>query len=137
MLRRSGAVVAVLALLYGFSAAPFTHAHHAIDSVSDEHHPQGEALVHSHASPHAHDSERGPADTKDGDDQIWSVDSFVFQAAAAPAAPAPVLLAFAEPHLSLTGTWLGIERPQPIAHGPPVGTPFGLRAPPASLPSLA
>ena len=137
MLRRPGAVVAVLALLYGFSAAPFTHAHHAIDSVSDEHHPVGAALVHSHASPHAHESEPGPADTKGRGDHVWSVDSFVFQAAAAPLAPCPVLLVFGAPRPQLTGRWLGIDRPQPIAHGPPAVSPSGLRAPPILLHSFA
>ena len=141
MLRRFGAAVAVLAFLYGFSAAPYTHAHHAIDSVSDEHHPHGDTLVHTHASPHSHHDadhpEREPADKEDSDDQIWSVDSFVFQQPAPGHAPPVVLLVFGELHVQLTSIVLGADLPQPRAHGPPVGSPSGLRAPPAFLPASA
>jgi hypothetical protein len=141
MLRRLGASVAVLAFLFGFSAAPYTHAHHAIASVTDEHHPQGDTLVHTHSTPHAHHdaahSDPEPAGDEDREDQIWSVDNFVFQQAAPSAAPSPVLLVFGEPHVPLTRSWLSVDRPQPRAHGPPIGSPSGLRAPPASLPTLA
>jgi hypothetical protein len=141
MLCRFGAAVAVLAFLYGFSAAPYTHAHHAIDSASDERHPHGETLVHTHASPHSHHGadhpEPDPAGNQDRDEQIWSVDSFVFQQPVASHAPSPVLLVFGEPHVQLTSIWLGADRPQPKAHGPPVGSPSGLRAPPAFLPAFA
>lgn len=141
MLRHFGAAVAVLALLFGLSAAPYTHAHHAIDSVSDEDHPRGDTLVHTHASPHSHHdadhSEPEPAGKDDSDEQIWSVDSFVFQQPVPSQAPSPVLLVFGEPHVHLTSSWLGVDRPQPNAHGPPVGSPFGLRAPPASQPAFA
>ena len=141
MLRRFWAAVAVLGFLCGFSAAPYTHAHHAIDSVGDEHHPKGDTLVHTHASPHAHHdadhSEPEPAGDEDRDEQIWSVDSFVFQQSVPSPAPSPVLLVFGEPHVQLISSWLGADRPQPTAHGPPVGSPFGLRAPPASPPTFA
>ena len=141
MLRRFGAAGAVVALLYGLSAAPFTHAHHAIDSVSDEHHPQGDTLVHTHASPHSHhDADHpapGPRDTEGGDDPIWSVDNFVFQQPVLSHAPSAVLLVLREPHVQLTSTWSGVDRPQPTAHGPPIGSPHGLRAPPPSPPAFA
>jgi len=141
MLRRFGAAVAVLAFVCGFSAAPYTHAHHAIDSVSDERHPHGDTLVHTHASPHSHhdadQSEPDPAGKEDSDDQIWSMDSFVFQPAVQGHAPSPVLLVFGESQVQLTSIWLGAQRPQPKAHGPPVGSPSGLRAPPAFLPTFA
>ena len=141
MLRRLGAAVAVLALLYAFSAAPYTHAHHAIDSASDERHPHGETLVHTHASPHSHHgadhSEPDPAGNQDSDDRIWSIDSFVFQQPVPSHAPFPVLLTFGELQVPLTSIRLGVDRPQPKAHGPPVGSPSGLRAPPASLPAFA
>jgi hypothetical protein len=141
MLRRFGAAVAVLAFLYGFSAAPYTHAHHEIDSVSDEHHPHGDTLVHAHASAHSHHDadhpEPEPAGKEDSDDQIWSVDSFVFQQPVPGHAPSAVLLVFGEPHVQPTSIWLGAHRPQPKAHGPPVGSPSGLRAPPAVLPTFA
>jgi hypothetical protein len=140
MLRRCGAAVAVLAFLCGFSAAPYTHAHHEIDSVTDEYHPHGETLVHTHASPHSqHDAthslpgSHGKADV----DSIWSVDNFVFQPPVPSHAPSPVLWVFGEPHVQLTSTGSGVDRPQPNAHGPPVGSPLGLRAPPASLPAFA
>ena len=141
MLRRCGAAVAVLAFLNGFSAAPFTHAHHAIDSASDTLHPHGDTLVHTHASPHSHHdtdhSGPGPAGTEDNDEQVWSVDSFVFQQSVPSHAPAPVLQVFDEPYAELTSTWLVLDRLQPKAHGPPVGSPSGLRAPPAFLPPFA
>lgn len=141
MLCRFGAAVAVLTFLCGFSAAPYTHAHHAIDAVSDEHHPQGETLVHTHASAHAHDdadhSEPEPAGDDDRDEQIWSVDSFVCQQPVPGPAPAPGLLVSIEPHVQPTSPRLGVDRPQPKAHGPPVGSPSGLRAPPVSLPTFA
>jgi len=141
MLRRFGAAVAVLALLHGFSAAPYTHAHHAIDSASDERHPHGETRVHTHASPHSHHgadhSAPDPAGNQDSDDRIWSVDGFVFQQPVRIHAPSPGLLVFGEPHVPLTSIWLGADRPQPKAHGPPVGSPSGLRAPPAFLPAFA
>ena len=141
MLRQSLAVAAVLAFLCGFSAAPYTHAHHAIDSVSDEHHPRGETLVHTHASPHAHHDadhpEPEPAGDEDRDDQIWSVDSFVFQQSVPSQAPFPALQVSGEPHVQLTSMGFVADRPQPKSHGPPVGSPSGLRAPPAFLPTFA
>jgi hypothetical protein len=141
MLSRFGAAVAVLAFLHGFSAVPYTHAHHAIDSASDDRHPHGETLVHTHASPHAHDGadhpEPDPAGTQRRDEQIWSVDSFVFQQPVPTHVPSPVLLVFGEPHVQLISTWLGADRPQPNSHGPPAGSASGLRAPPACLPAFA
>lgn len=140
MLRPLGAAVAVLALLYGLSAAPYTHAHHAIDSVSDERHPHGETLVHTHASPHSQDGadhpERGAGD-RDSDEQIWSVDGFVFQQPASGHAPFPALQVVGEPYVRLTSMCLTADQLEPRAHGPPVGSPSGLRAPPAFLPALA
>ena len=141
MLRRPGAVLAVLAFLYGLSAAPYTHAHHAIDSVSDGRHPYGETLVHTHASPHAHDGAEHPepdtAGDQDSDERIWSVEGFVFQQPASGHAPSPVLQIFGEPYVQLTSICLAADQLQPRAHGPPVGSPSGLRAPPAFLPAFA
>jgi hypothetical protein len=138
MLRRFGAAVAALALLYGFSAAPLTHAHHAIDSVSDERHPSGETIVHTHASPHAHHdadhTDSAAASHEGSSERIWSVESFVFQPPTPNRAPVPVLCVFGEPHVPLTGISLGVPAPQPKAHGPPVESPSGLRAPPAFPP---
>jgi hypothetical protein len=140
MLRRLGAAVAVLAFLCGFSAAPYTHAHHAIDSSSDELHPHGDTLVHTHASPHSHHdtdhSEPGPG-KEDRDERIWSVDSFLFQQSVPSHASSPVLQAFGEPFVQLTSSGFAADRLQPRVHGPPVGSPSGLRAPPAFLPTFA
>jgi hypothetical protein len=141
MLRRFGASVAVLALLYGLFAAPYTHAHHAIDSVSDEHHPHGQSLVHTHATPHGHhDNDKFSPEasaTHDGDEQIWSVDSFLFQQPTLTHPPTPALLVFAEPPIVLISVWLGADRPQPKAHGPPLAWSSALRAPPVLLPTFA
>ena len=142
MLRGFGAPLAVLALLFGLSsAAPYTHAHRAIASASDEHHPKGDSLVHTHSSPHAHHDadhpDPEPAGDEDREDQIWSVNNFVFQQSPGSPAPPPVLLVFGELHVPLTSRGFGVDRPSPRAHGPPIGSPPGLRAPPASLPTLA
>jgi hypothetical protein len=140
MLRHFGAAVAVLALLCGFASAPYTHAHHAVDSASDARHPHGDSLVHSHASPHAHreadGSGRVPGGKGAGDEQIWAVDGFVFQPPVSSHAPSPVLQAVEAPYVQLTSRALAADRLQPQAHGPPVGSPPGLRAPPAFLPAF-
>jgi hypothetical protein len=71
---RLSAAVSVLAFVCGFAAAPYTHAHHAIDSVGDGRHPHGDTLVHAHASPHAHhDADHpDPEPAREGEhDQIW------------------------------------------------------------------
>jgi hypothetical protein len=139
MLRRSGASVAVLALLYGLSGAPYTHAHHAIESVSDEHHPHGQALVHTHATPHSHGDEHGapPARELPDDERIWSVDSFVFQQPTVSQIPIPVLFVIAERDVELPCVWLGARRLQPKAHGPPFTLSSPLRAPPVFIPKFA
>lgn len=134
--RRLGAIVALLTFLCGFSAAPYTHAHHDIDSVSDEHHPHGDTLIHTHASPHSHhdadDSKPQPAGQEDhDDDQIWSVQTFVSQQPPSGDTPPVVLVVFGELHVYLTITWIAGNWRQPKAHGPPIGGPYGLRAPPA------
>ena len=141
MLHRFGAGVAVLALLCGSFAAPYTHAHHAIGSVSDEHHPEGQSLVHTHATPHGHhdDHESGPEASRKhrGDERSWSVDSFLFQQSTVTDTPTPGLLLFGAPPLALTSVWLGADRPQPKAHGPPLSLSTALRAPPVLLPTFA
>jgi hypothetical protein len=138
MWRRFGAAVAVLALLCGFSAAPYTHAHHTIDSVSDADHPHGWSLVHTHASSHPHHdaghSEPEPVDQDDGGDRIWSVNSFVFQQPVPGHAPSPALVAAGEPHIQRTAVWLSAPLPEPRAKGPPTDSSSGLRGPPAFLP---
>jgi hypothetical protein len=141
MLHRFWAIVAVLAFLCGFYAAPYTHAHHTIDSVSDEHHPHGDTLVHTHAAPHADRAGDHPGPAPAGHEGrgelIWSMENFVFQQPVPSHAPSPALLVFGQPHVQLASAWLGAERPQPKAHGPPSNSPSGLRAPPASLPPFA
>jgi hypothetical protein len=136
MLRRFGAIVALLAFLCGFSAAPYTHAHHDIESVSDEHHPRGGTLVHTHASPHSHqdadDAKPQPASQEGhGNEQIWSVQTFVSQQPLSWDALPVVLVVFGELPIQPTSTWISANGPQPKAHGPPIGGLHGLRAPPA------
>jgi hypothetical protein len=142
MMRRFGAGLAVLALLQGFAAAPYTHGHSGIDAVSDEHHPHGHSLVHTHAFPHAHhdDDDAEPqaaGGTGHSEEQIWSVDSFVFAHPVISHPPAPVVPVFEAPPPELTSVWLGAYRPQPKAHGPPLASCSLLRAPPAFPPSFA
>lgn len=142
MLCRVGASVGVLALLSGLLASPYTHAHKAIDSVTDEHHPHGQTLVHTHATSHAHhddDSDRSEpeAGRSHEPDRIWSVASFLFQQPSLPGAPAPALFECVEAPPVLTSVWLGAARPQPKAHGPPLELSSPLRAPPALLPQFS
>jgi hypothetical protein len=142
MLRRFRACLSVLALLYGLTAAPYTHAHQAIDAESDEHHLEGQTLVHTHATPHPHhhDAEElgaAIAGNHAGTERVWSVDSFLFQQPPVNPAPGPALLAFGEPPVALTSVWLGAHRPQPRAHGPPLALSSPLRAPPAFPPLFA
>jgi hypothetical protein len=140
MSRRFGAAVAVLATLYGLSAAPYTHAHHTIASVLDGHHPVGQPLVHTHTAPHSHHDadhpEQGPVG-HDSQDQIWSVDNFVFPPASSTHDPGVDLVIGGKPHIQLRSIWFRADRLPPRAHGPPVGPPSGLRAPPDFLPAFA
>lgn len=137
---RLSAAVSVLAVVCGFAAAPYTHAHHAIDSVGDERHPHGDTLVHAHASPHAHQDADHPDPEparEDEHDQIWSVNSSVSGRPAPGHAPSVLLVTCGEPQVHLPRLWVDADRLQPKAHGPPVGSPASLRAPPAILPALA
>jgi hypothetical protein len=137
---RSGAAVTVLALLCGVWAAPYTHAHRELDSGAGGHHPHGRTLIHTHASPHAHQDagrpDADPAGHPDETDEIWSVDGFLFRQPAPSQPPAPVLMVYSEPQVEVTSARLSAHPPQPQAHGPPLGSPSGLRAPPAFLPAL-
>jgi hypothetical protein len=137
---RSAAAVTALALLCGVWAAPYTHAHPARDPGAGGHHPHGTTVLHTHASPHSHhDAGRAhtdPAGPGDEADQFWSVDSFVFRQPVPSQAPAPGLTVYGEPPVQLTSARLSAHRPQPRAHGPPIGSPSGLRAPPPFLPAF-
>jgi hypothetical protein len=137
---RSSAAVTVLALLCGVWAAPYTHAHHAMESATGGHHPHGKTVVHTHASPHSHHQAGHPGADSAGDDdeadRIWSVDTFVFRQPVASQAPVPLLMVYGEPPVQLASVCLSAHPPQAKAHGPPVGSPSGLRAPPAYLPAF-
>jgi hypothetical protein len=135
MLRRCEACVALLALLAGFAAAPYTHAHHVIDAPGDAHHPRTQ--LHTHATPHAphrHDAEPPPSETPDEDERIWSVATFVAHQPLPLQAGAPVILPRRHLHVELSRVWFVPHRLTPAAHGPPVVFPRSLRAPPAFLP---
>ncbi|MBM3778419.1 MAG: hypothetical protein FJW23_09305 [Acidimicrobiia bacterium] len=140
---RRRAIVSVLALLCGFLAAPYTHVHRGVDAVHDPAHPHGRTLVHTHASPHAHghqhgdDSRPAPADTGGGDEQIWSVASFVFQSPASPGSAPLCVAAGRSPLPWPTGVLVRLDFQHPRVHGPPVGSPSGLRAPPSFPPASA
>ena len=129
-----------IAIVCSFAAAPYTHAHHAIDSVGDERHGHGDTLVHAHASPHAHqgadDDDQEPG-REDEHDQIWSVNSSVVAQAASGHATPFVLVMSGELHVHLTSVWVDASPLHPKAHGPPVGSLASVRAPPAYLPASA
>jgi hypothetical protein len=144
MVRRLSSCAAVLALLQGFWAAPYTHAHRS--TGTDEHRPHGHSVVHTHAAPHSHDHPHTaphPDDPDDGscrhdaDERVWSVDSFVCGQPAAVSAAAPALVPAGTPTVALIDFQLSPGQLRPRAHGPPSATPCGLRAPPAFLPAFA
>lgn len=141
MLRAGVAGIAVAALLFGFAVAPYTHAHTAIDSVSDERHPHGATLVHTHATPHSQQQESGHESPvrPDGDshDEIWSVASFIFQQSARPDTPGPALILAGATPVEGSSTGAGVPGPEPSAHGPPVVSLAALRAPPIVPPASA
>ena len=134
MFRRVGAGLAVLALLSGLSAAPFTHAH-------DDHHADGGTLVHSHTTSHEHEiveeSGRHVDESEHRAGAIRAVDTFVGQPLAVVHAPIPGVLITAAIHADLDSVWLGTHRTEPVAHGPPAAFPPSLRAPPLIQPTLS
>lgn len=138
MLRRLGAVPAVLTILLGLVVLPHTHMH-ASAAAADAYHDHHAPLVHAHVTPHLQDAE--PADEPSEDEgaaqQIRSIDAFVFQPGAAPSSPTPVLM---------TTSLIQLERPEfsarvvtahPPAHGPPLASTSNLRAPPVDPPALS
>jgi hypothetical protein len=135
MLRCLASVVALVGLLCGFAAAPYTHMHHASDAEADEDHAHASTFVHTHTSSHdvesldhhpsAHVEESVP-------EEIWSLDTFVFPQSKTTHAPAPALIAYqavdARPKVIC---FIG-NRLAPWAHGPPAAADSPLRAPPSS-----
>lgn len=140
MLRRWSALAAIVAVLCGVGATPYTHAHHAIDSVADDHHPRGATLVHSHIAPHEdrhdHESGRESDHRETADDPVWSVAPFVAHQQAVSSVYVPLAVNFvpALPHVE--PTTVRIERDRPRAHAPPPARSLSLRAPPSLLPIL-
>lgn len=135
MLRRWAAGTAVLALLLGLAAAPYTHVHQAFEAPGDEHHSHAPTLIHSHVSSHSPERDAGDAGAHVGEasaERIWSINSFVFQQAAAPHAPTSALFVSAVAFAEVTSVWLGAHRTHPEAHAPPPTSSSGLRAPPVS-----
>lgn len=133
MFRRLGASLAVLALLSGLSAAPFTHAH-------DDHHADGGTLVHSHTTSHEHESiDESGRHVDEGEDRgaTWTVDTFFGQPLATVHAPSPGILITAATDVDRDSVWLGTQRTEPVAHGPPAARPSSLRAPPLVQPTLS
>ena len=137
MLRRLGAVPAVLTIFLGLAVLPHTHLH-ASAASADAHHDHHAPLVHAHVTPHHHDTE--PTDEKAADEggaqQIRSVDAFVFQPVAAPSAPLPVLIATALIDFEIPELPARVIAAHPPAHGPPLASTSALRAPPLAPPAL-
>lgn len=137
MLRRWGAVPAVLTILLGLAALPHTHMH-ASAAAAGAHHDHDAPLVHAHVTPHHHDAEPIDEGTDDegGPQQILSVEAFVFQPGAAPSAPRPVLIATALIHFEMPEVPARVMAAHPPAHGPPLASTSALRAPPLVTPAL-
>jgi hypothetical protein len=148
--RRPAAVLAVLALLLGFAAAPYTHFHSS--AAAGHHHgddispgtASNAPLVHSHRASHVHgthteqtDVEHDGAPANEHDvEQIWAVDGFIFQVTAAPQASVPVVLSYLSVHADADRVGIGRPVVVPPAHGPPFQPATALRAPPAFPPVL-
>jgi hypothetical protein len=137
MLRRLGAVPAVLIILLGLAVLPHTHMH-ASAAAADAHHGHHAPLVHAHVTPHQHDAEPVDegTDEEGGGQQIQGVDAFVFQPGAAPSAPRPVLIATALVDFEIPELPAREITGHPPAHGPPLASTSALRAPPFALPAL-
>lgn len=141
MCRRVVAGISVLALLFGFVAAPHTHAHVPGRSAHEGAHSREMPLVHAHMAPHAHPADHdrvaAAADDHGEEEQIRSADGFVFQSVAAIDAPMPALVTVADAEPALTSLRLAVRSMHPGAHGPPflIGSP--LRAPPTVPPVSA
>lgn len=139
MVRPLGAVLAVLALLVGFVAAPQAHVHQSAAASVDALHASDTALIHSHLAPHRRANV--PADDATPPDdhetqQIWSIDGFLFQPGTASHAPVPALLPAVVTSIESPGSLLEVWLATPNNHGPPPDTGSDLRAPPTFLPSL-
>ena len=136
-MRRLGAVPAVLTILLGLVVLPHTHLH-ASAASADAHHDHHAPLVHAHVTPHDHDAEPVDegSDDEGGDQQIRSVDAFVFQPGAAPSAPMPVVIATALIHFKVPELPARVIPAHPPAHGPPLASTSALRAPPLAPPAL-
>jgi hypothetical protein len=137
MVRSWQAVVAALALLFGLIVAPHMHVHQGADAQA--HHTHETTLVHAHVTPHSdsgHREEKSGNTDENPSPRMWSVDGFVFQAAAVAYAPSPVLVAEIIIHVDRTSRRLGVQRERPTAHGPPTDTGADLRAPPAFPPAV-
>lgn len=137
MLRQAGAAISVLALLFGFAAAPFTHVHQSAHGTTDAHdrHAGPAALLHAHVAPHSgdHGHPHAPADDdRDDEQRTWAVGGFAFQPASATPASSPVLHVCSVTPVQVPGSWSRLHVSQPGAHGPPAAGASNLRAPPAA-----
>lgn len=134
MFRQAGAPLSVLALLFGFVAAPFTHVHQHGATDAHDRRTGPAALLHAHVAAHLGDQDphHAPAedDRQDHELKIWAFDGFVFQPAAATAAPPAVLHVCSVTPVHLPGAWSRLHVSQPRAHGPRAAGGSGLRAPP-------
>lgn len=137
MLRPLGAASAVLTMLVGLLVLPHAHVH-ASAAGADVHHGHRGPLVHAHAAPHRHQGEREdePTDERGPAQQIRSIEAFVFQSVATPLSLTPVLMATALVQFQLPKLPARLIAAHPPAHGPPLASASGLRAPPLIPPAL-
>ena len=129
MVRPTAVIVCAVSLVLGLLLAPFTHVHAA--APEDDHPGHGSVLVHSHFSAHASRHSENASFSADDDDASGPthLDIFTF------ATPSPISI----PDIPTTGFRLPEVReavgrvtvPTVRAHGPPVRSSPGLRAPPA------
>lgn len=133
MFRRLRVATSVLALLLGLVAAPDAHVHQSAHGLSDAQQSHRITVLHAHVTPHpaAPDSHHHPVDNShDTDQEMWSVDGFVFQPASPQHAPLPAVVVSHIVHVMSAGTAEAVSVTQPRAHGPPAVAGPSLRGPP-------
>jgi len=127
--RSSAAIVSALSLVLAFLLAPFTHVHAAAHEA--DHQGHGSVLVHSHFSAHASRHSENASVSADDNDASGPTQLDIFNFST----PAPISI----PEIPTTGFRLPEIReafgrvtvPTVRAHGPPLRSSPGLRAPPA------
>jgi len=133
IVRPSAAIVFAFSLVLASLLAPVTHVHAAEHEADKAGH--GSAVVHSHFSAHASRHSENASVSADDDDASGStqLDIFNFSTPVPISIPDIPTIGFRPPEIR--EAFGRITVPTVRAHGPPLRSSPGLRAPPASSPA--